>query len=116
MLEEMDSDIEIPALSDINKSVQLPPAGANGAPAAAPAPAAQAQEQPPAKKQKHSDQAAAADVADADMVDAAAEEPAVAAEPEVEQYDAGEWMLMWRQTVVAAAECQLCSTLPAGMW
>ncbi|KAF6258007.1 La domain-containing protein [Scenedesmus sp. NREL 46B-D3] len=97
MLEEMDSDIEIPALSDINKSVQLPPAGANGAPAAAPAPAAQAQEQPPAKKQKHSDQAAAADVADADMADAAAEEPAVAAEPEVEQYDAGCILLLTLQ-------------------
>jgi hypothetical protein len=85
MLEEMDSDVEIPAITEINKNVQLPPAGA--------AAAAANDEQPPAKKRKPSEGQSAAESADAEMADGAAGQQAAeaeAAEPEVEQYDAGE--------------------------
>jgi hypothetical protein len=84
MLEEMDSDVEIPAITDINKDVTLPPAGAA---------AAASDEQPPAKKRKPSEGQPAAESADAHMADGAAGQQAAAAEaaePEVEQYDAGE--------------------------
>jgi hypothetical protein len=86
MLEEMDSDVEIPAISDINKDVQLPPAGAAAA-------AAASDEQPPAKKRKPSEGQPAAESVDAHMADGPAGQQAAAAEaaePEVEQYDAGE--------------------------
>jgi hypothetical protein len=86
MLEEMDSDVEIPALTEINKDVQLPPAGTTAAADAA----AASDEQPPAKKRKQSEGQAAA-AGDAEIA-AAEEQAAVAAdaEPEVEQYDTGE--------------------------
>jgi hypothetical protein len=86
MLEEMDSDVEIPALTEINEDVQLPPAGTTAAADAA----AASDEQPPAKKRKQSEGQAAA-AGDAEMA-AAEEQAAVAAdaEPEVEQYDTGE--------------------------